>query len=145
MLLQKEAVLLMLFLLCLCACWRIAKKQRLRLALLATYGVKWALAIRQVSMLKSLSHLQPDVKDTILKLRRNTLLDNELWKELLELTDRILEQLCSYFDFVRTESELSKNYKHGTFELQLTKKNKGHFTWYMFVILGNTNRYYIVY
>jgi len=73
---------------------------------LATYGVKWALAIRQVSMLKSLSHLQPDVKDIILKLRRITLLDNDLWKELLELTDRILQQLCSNLDFVRTESEL---------------------------------------
>ena len=105
-----------------------AKKQRLLLALLATYGVRGVWAIRQVSMLRSLSHLQPDVKDIILKVRWIKLLDNDLRKELLELTDRILEQLRSNFANLRTESELREIYIHGTFELHLTKKYEGFVT-----------------
>ena len=78
-------------------------------------------------MLRSLSHLQPDVKDIILKARWIKLLDNDLRKELLELTDRILEQLRSNFANLRTESELREIYIHGTFELHLTKKYEGFF------------------
>ena len=49
--------------------------------------------ICQVSMLRSLSNLQPDVRDILLTSRWITLLDNNLLKEPLELTDRISEQL----------------------------------------------------
>ena len=53
--------------------------------------------ICQVSMFRSLSNLQPDVRDILLTSCWITLLDNNLLKELLELTDRILEHLPSNF------------------------------------------------